>query len=184
MISRRSRPLSASLCSPGSRSTTPWSGARGATTDAWPRHSAPGQARCTRVTPRRASPPSDGTRGRSHCPHPLLDDAYGNGTPYARIVAHGGQVALLAAPLDTATLVHHAEAVARVEGKRRAAVRCPVLVDGRREWLTIHDIDTGSGALDYGTLTAGRDYVEHFVARTLASGGVLLLRYSAPGRGT
>jgi hypothetical protein len=46
-----------------------------------------------------------------------------------------------------------------------------VLVGGRREWLTIHDIDTGAGALDYGTLTAGRDYVEHFVARTLASGG-------------
>ena len=81
-------------------------------------------------------------------PHPL-DDAYGDGTPYARIVARGGQVVLLGAPLETATLVHHAEAVAQIEGKRRTAWRCPVLVDGRREWRTLHDIDTGSGALDY-----------------------------------
>lgn len=103
-------------------------------------------------------------------PHPP-DDAYGDGTPYARIVARGGQVVLLGAPLETATLVHHAEAVAQIEGKRRTAWRCPVLVDGRREWRTLHDIDTGSGALDYRSLTAGRDYVEHFVARTLASGG-------------
>ena len=113
-------------------------------------------------------------------PHPL-DDAYGDGTPYARIVAHDGQVVLLGAPLDTATLVHHAEAVARVEGKRRTVWRCPVLVDGGREWRTLDDIDTGSGALDYGSLTAGRDYVEHFVARTLASGGG---RSGALGAGT
>ena len=37
------------------------------------------------------------------------DDAYGAGTPYARLVALGGQVAMLGAPLDTVTLVHDAE---------------------------------------------------------------------------
>jgi aminoglycoside 3-N-acetyltransferase len=42
------------------------------------------------------------------------DDAYGAGTPYARLVELGGQVAMLGAPLDTVTLVHHAEAVAQV----------------------------------------------------------------------
>jgi aminoglycoside 3-N-acetyltransferase len=42
------------------------------------------------------------------------DDAYGAGTPYARLVELGGQVAMLDAPLDTVTLVHHAEAVAQV----------------------------------------------------------------------
>jgi aminoglycoside 3-N-acetyltransferase len=40
------------------------------------------------------------------------DDAYGAGTPYARLVELGGQVVMLGAPLDTVTLVHHAEAMA------------------------------------------------------------------------
>jgi aminoglycoside 3-N-acetyltransferase len=102
-------------------------------------------------------------------PHPL-DDAYGAGTPYARVVERGGQVVMLGAPLDTLTLVHHAEAIARVEGKRRATWRVPLLVDGRREWRTLHDIDTGSGALDYARLTGGRDYVEFFAARALGRG--------------
>ena len=64
-------------------------------------------------------------------PHPL-DDAYGVGTPYARVVERGGQVVLLGAPLDTVTLVHHAESIAAVGGKRRVAWRCPVL--GERRW--------------------------------------------------
>nr|WP_207955861.1 AAC(3) family N-acetyltransferase [Rubrobacter marinus] len=45
--------------------------------------------------------------------HPL-DDAYGAGTPYARLVELGGRVVVLGAPLGTVTLVHHAEAVAEV----------------------------------------------------------------------
>jgi aminoglycoside 3-N-acetyltransferase len=103
-------------------------------------------------------------------PHPL-DDAYGAGTPYARVVGHDGQVVLLGAPLDSVTLVHHAEAIARVEGKRRVTWRCPVLVDGRREWLALRDIDTATGALPYDTLTGGTDYVEWFARRTLDAGG-------------
>jgi aminoglycoside 3-N-acetyltransferase len=102
-------------------------------------------------------------------PHPL-DDAYGAGTPYARVVEREGQVVLLGAPLDTVTLVHHAEAVARVPGKRRVTWRMPLQIDGTREWRTLHDIDTGTGALDYGRLTGGRDYVEFFTARALERG--------------
>jgi aminoglycoside 3-N-acetyltransferase len=102
-------------------------------------------------------------------PHPL-DDAYGEGTPYARVVERDGQVVLLGAPLETVTLVHHAEAIARVEGKRRISWRCPVLVDGRREWLTLHDIDTSTGALPYDRITGGRDYVEHLARAALDAG--------------
>jgi aminoglycoside 3-N-acetyltransferase len=102
-------------------------------------------------------------------PHPL-DDAYGAGTPYARVVERDGQVVLLGAPLDTVTLVHHAEAVARVDGKRRIAWRCPVLVGGRREWRTLHDIDTSTGALPYERLTDGVDYVEYFARIALERG--------------
>jgi len=102
-------------------------------------------------------------------PHPL-DDAYGPGTPYARVVEHGGQVVLLGAPLDTVTLVHHAEAVARVEGKRRVAWRCPVVLEGRREWRTLEDIDTSAGALPYEEIAGGLDYVEYFVRAALGQG--------------
>lgn len=99
-----------------------------------------------------------------------LDDAYGPGTPYARVVELDGQVVVLGAPLDTVTLVHHAEALARVEGKRRVAWRCPVLVDGEREWRTLEDIDTSAGALPYEGITRGVDYVEHFARVALERG--------------
>lgn len=102
-------------------------------------------------------------------PHPL-DDAYGVGTPYARVVEHGGQVVVLGAPLSTVTLVHHAEAIARVGGKRRVTWRCPLLLDGERRWVTLHDIDTSSGALDYATLTGGEDYVAWFTGAALERG--------------
>ena len=102
-------------------------------------------------------------------PHPL-DDAYGPGTPYARVVEQGGQVVVLGAPLDTITLVHHAEAVACVDGKRRVEWRCPVLVEGEREWRALHDIDTSVGALPYGGITGGVDYVEHFARAALERG--------------
>jgi aminoglycoside 3-N-acetyltransferase len=51
-------------------------------------------------------------------PHPD-DDGYGEHSPFARLVQAGGQVLMLGAPLDTVTLLHHAEAVARVPDKRR-----------------------------------------------------------------
>jgi aminoglycoside 3-N-acetyltransferase len=102
-------------------------------------------------------------------PH-ALDDAYGEETPYARVVERSGQVVLVGAPLDTLTLVHHAEAVARVDGKRRVEWHCPVLVDGRREWRTLHDIDTGAGALPYERIAGEVDYVEHFARQALEGG--------------
>ena len=80
--------------------------------------------------------------------HPQ-DDAYGADSPFARLVEAGGQVLLLGAPLETTTLLHHAEAIARVPGKRRVTFRIPVLVDGRVEERTYRDIDTSDGAVPY-----------------------------------
>jgi aminoglycoside 3-N-acetyltransferase len=100
--------------------------------------------------------------------HPY-DDAYGEGTPYARLVELGGRVAMLGAPLGTATLVHHAEAVAKVPGKHRVSYGMPVLVDGKRVWRTFSDIDTGEGALPYERLLGGEDYIEHIARSALAS---------------
>jgi len=101
--------------------------------------------------------------------HPY-DDAYGTGTPYARLVELGGRVVMLGAPLETVTLVHHAEAIAEVPGKRRVSYSMPVLVDGERVWRTFSDIDTGEGALPYERLLGGEDYIEHIARSALAAG--------------
>jgi aminoglycoside 3-N-acetyltransferase len=103
--------------------------------------------------------------------HPY-DDAYGADTPYARLVELGGRVALLGAPLDTVTLVHHAEAVAEVPSKRRVTYGSPVIVgdSGQRLWRTFSDIDTAEGALPYGRILGEEDYIEHIVRSALAAG--------------
>lgn len=102
--------------------------------------------------------------------HPY-DDAYGAGTPYARLVELGGRVVLLGAPLDTVTLVHHAEATAEVSGKRRVSYSSPVAGDsGERAWRTFSDINTSEGALPYERVIGERDYVEHIARAALAAG--------------
>ena len=101
--------------------------------------------------------------------HPL-DDAYGDGTPYARVVESAGQVVMLGAPLSTVTLIHHAETIAAVTGKRRTSWRVPLMVDGERTWVTLLDVDTSSGALDYRGLCGDGDYVEWLAHDALASG--------------
>lgn len=103
--------------------------------------------------------------------HPF-DDAYGAGTPYARMVELDGVVAVLGAPLETVTLVHHAEAVAEVPDKRRVNYGMPVSVGihGERQWRNFSDIDTSEGALPYERVIGGEDYVEYLARSALAAG--------------
>jgi aminoglycoside 3-N-acetyltransferase len=72
--------------------------------------------------------------------------------------------------LDTVTLVHHAEAIAKVPGKRRVSYGSPVIVGGERLWRTFFDIDTSEGALPYGRVLGKEDYVEHMARTALAAG--------------
>jgi len=74
--------------------------------------------------------------------HPL-DYGYGVGSPLARLVAARGQVLLLGSPLDSVTLLHHAEYLARLRHKNVIHYTCPFLRDGRTVWLSIEDFDTG-----------------------------------------
>jgi aminoglycoside 3-N-acetyltransferase len=74
--------------------------------------------------------------------HPR-DYGYGPGSPLARLVERGGRVLLLGAPLDTITLLHYAEAVARLQSKRTVRYRYPALVEGQRVWIAVEDFDTG-----------------------------------------
>ena len=103
--------------------------------------------------------------------HPY-DDAYGIGTPYARLVELGGRVLVLGAPLDTVTLVHHAEAVAGIPGKRRVSYGMPVMAgnSGERVWRTFSDIDTAEGALPYEGIIGEEDYVGYLARSALEAG--------------
>ena len=78
------------------------------------------------------------------------DFPYGPGSPLARLVESGGQVLMLGAPLDTITLLHHAEHLAESPRKRFVHRQMPVLEDGRSVWRTYKDIDTSAhGAFPY-----------------------------------
>jgi aminoglycoside 3-N-acetyltransferase len=101
--------------------------------------------------------------------HPR-DDAYGANTPFARLVQAAGQVLLLGAPLETITLLHHAEAVARAPGKRRVTFRVPVAEGGRVTERTFTDIDTSAGAYPYQELGLDEDAFAVIARAALAAG--------------
>ena len=65
---------------------------------------------------------------------------------------------LLGTPLDTVTLLHHAESLADVPNKRTVCYRQPILVDGRKTWVEVEEYDTNHGVLrDYDEI--GRAHV-------------------------
>ncbi|MFH9618225.1 aminoglycoside 3-N-acetyltransferase [Streptomyces pratensis] len=111
--------------------------------------------------------------------HPW-DDPHGPGSPLGRLVALGGRVLMLGAPLETLTLLHHAEALADVPGKRFVEYEQPVLVGGERVWRRFRDIDSSDGAFDYSSVTpAGQDPFETIVRDMLAAGTGLRGRVGA-----
>lgn len=82
---------------------------------------------------------------------------YGPGSPLDRLVQADGQVLMLGAPLETATLLHYSEAVSAIPdppagpGKHRVTYRMPLRSDqppsngpGDVEWREFTDLETGS----------------------------------------
>jgi len=74
--------------------------------------------------------------------HPL-DYGYGEGSPLARLVEAGGKVLMVGAPLDTMTLLHHAEHLARLPGKRVRRVEVPFATPEGVHWRMIEEFETG-----------------------------------------
>lgn len=103
--------------------------------------------------------------------HPW-DDPHGPGSPLATFTAAGGRVLLLGAPLDTITLLHHVEALAEAPGKRFVEYEQPILVDGRRQWRTFHDIDTADAAFDYSPAVPEGEWPFGVIARAALAAGV------------
>lgn len=92
--------------------------------------------------------------------HHAFDDAYGPTSPLGRLVEASGRVILLGAPLDSVTILHLAEAVARIPGKRHVSYEMPVLEqDGRKTWVRCSNFDS-NGILDCFAMTDGMDAVE------------------------
>ena len=100
------------------------------------------------------------------------DDGYGATSPFARLVEADGQVLMLGAPLETVTLLHHAEAMARAEPKRQVTFTVAVLEPGggvaERSYT---DIDTARGAYPYEDLHLEADEFE-VIARAALDAGI------------
>ncbi|MEI5100183.1 aminoglycoside 3-N-acetyltransferase [Streptomyces sp. PmtG] len=102
--------------------------------------------------------------------HPW-DDPHGPDSPLARLVDRGGRVLLLGAPLDSLTLLHHAEALADAPGKRFVDYEQPVLEGGERVWRRFHDIDSSDGAFDYSPVVPEGVWPFEVIGRELLATG-------------
>jgi aminoglycoside 3-N-acetyltransferase len=99
-----------------------------------------------------------------------LDDSFGPSTPFARLVECGGQVLMLGAPLRSLTLLHHAEALVDLPGKRRRAYSLPFATRDGTAWRTLHDIDVEYGPFPYeGVVDGGTDPLRGIAAMAEAA---------------
>ncbi|HLU55545.1 MAG TPA: aminoglycoside 3-N-acetyltransferase [Pseudonocardia sp.] len=97
--------------------------------------------------------------------HPL-DYGYGPGSPLAKLVEAGGRVVMIGAPLDTMTLLHHAEHLADLPGKRVIRYEVPFATDAGVEWRTVEEFDTCDPVVD----GFAEDYFADIVRDFLATG--------------
>lgn len=98
--------------------------------------------------------------------HPQ-DYGFGEGTPLAKLVEVGGRVLLVGAPWDTMTLVHHADHLARMPGKRVLRYEVPFAVASGTTWRFMEEFDTTEPVLD----GMPEDYIERIVTDMVAEQG-------------
>ncbi len=95
--------------------------------------------------------------------HPM-NYGYGLGSPLAKLVEIGGKVLMLGAPLDTLTLLHHAENRANLRHKNVIHYTCPIIRDGKKVWVDVEDFNTGESHDNYTFEEIALDYLkEHSV---------------------
>jgi len=87
-------------------------------------------------------------------PHNYRDGA---GSPLEKLYQLNGKVLMLGAPLDTVTLIHYAENLAKVPNKRVVRYQLPVLKNGETVWEDFEEFDTTYGIVDW---DAEEDYFE------------------------
>lgn len=67
---------------------------------------------------------------------------YGEGSPFEKVIHLNGKVLMLGAPLDTITLLHHAEHKAQIPDKRIARYRRLMPAPGGPAWIDFEEFDT------------------------------------------
>lgn len=93
-----------------------------------------------------------------------LDYGYGPQSPLGKLVEVGGKSMLIGAPLDSMTLLHHAEHLADIPGKRVRRYQSPILVDGRTIWRDFEEFDTSDPVVEGLADNYFKDVVEAFLA--------------------
>jgi aminoglycoside 3-N-acetyltransferase len=101
-----------------------------------------------------------------------MDYGYGPQSPLGKLVEARGKVLMLGAPLDTMTLLHHAEHLANFPDKRIIRYEAPILVGGETVWRQFEEFDTSDPPRDlpddyFGTI------VEEFLAAGRGSRGTI-----------
>lgn len=71
---------------------------------------------------------------------------YGAGSPFEKFHQAGGRVLMLGAPLDTVTMLHYAEFLAEIPGKRIVRYRRRM---GPDQWVDFEEFDTSDPVADY-----------------------------------
>lgn len=107
-----------------------------------------------------------GARAEWLCADHALSYGYGEESPYAKLVASAGSILVLGAPLDTMTLLHHSEHVARLGKKRVKRYRRKVLIDGEPRWIDIEEFDTSDPIVE----GMPEDHFARIAAAALKSG--------------
>ena len=95
-----------------------------------------------------------------------LNYGYGKNSPFAKLVDAGGKVLMLGAPLDTMTLLHHAEHLADLPNKRIIRYETSLLIDGEIQSRLIEEFDTSDPVVE----GFADDYFATIVDGYLASG--------------
>jgi aminoglycoside 3-N-acetyltransferase len=97
--------------------------------------------------------------------HPL-DYGYGEGSPLAKLVEAEGKVLMVGAPLDTMTLLHHAEHLAAIPGKRLVRHETPFTTPEGVLWRTLEEFDTSRPVV----CGLAEDFFGEIVGEYLATG--------------
>jgi len=104
--------------------------------------------------------------------HPL-DYGYGAGSPFARLVEVKGKVLMAGAPFDTMSILHHAEHLAQIPGKRIRRIEVPLLIDGKTEWRMIEEFDTADPIVEGLDENYFATIVEEFLANGHGNTGTI-----------
>ena len=104
--------------------------------------------------------------------HPL-DYGYGPGSPLAKLIEAGGKVLMAGAPPDTMTLLHHAEHLARIPGKRVRRYEVPLATADGVTWRMVEEFNTSVAVVPALADDYFKEVVEAFLATGQGSPGVI-----------